>query len=195
MESTHQSLLDLFLELQALDRIPRMGYSMRGMADPESVSEHSFHLSTLAWGLSMSLPELDRLRVLELALVHDLPEVRTGDLPRTVSRYLPREVKAAAERAVAAELLAPLGDHGPALLDEYQAAETPEARFVSVCDKLQLLIKVAAYEHWGAGGLGEFGEALDRFDDGGFEPVRRLVDELRTWRRDHGLDQRPGAPI
>lgn len=180
MPKTHQELLDLLLELQALDRVPRSGYSMRGMVNPESVSEHTFHIVFLAWSLVRELPELDALRVLELALVHDLPEVRTGDLPRTATPYFPPGAKAAAELQVARELLAPLGERASDLLAEYQAGETPEARFVSVCDKLQLLVKVAAYQRWGTGNLQELAATIDRFDDGGFEPVRRLVEQLRT---------------
>ena len=179
MPKKNDDLFDLLLELQALDRLPRTGYAMRGMVDSESLSEHSFHITFLAWALAQELPELDRLRVLELALVHDLPEVRTGDLPRTANQYLPVGAKAAAELAVARQLLAPLGERSVELLAEYQAGETAEARFVSVCDKLQLLIKVAAYQSWGVGNLDELAATIDRFDDGGFEPVRRLVDRLR----------------
>lgn len=180
MPKTHQELLDLLLELQALDRVPRSGYALRGMVGPETVSEHSFHIVFLAWALAREIPELDRLRVLELALVHDLPEVRTGDLPRTANAYFPTGAKAAAERQVARDLLAPLGEDAGDLLAEYQAGETPEARLVSVCDKLQLLVKVAAYEDWGTGNLDDLAATIEHFDDGGFEPVRRLVEKLRT---------------
>lgn len=180
----NQTLLDALLELQALDRVPRSGYFLRGITDPESVSEHTFHLVFLAWTLAESLPDLDRLRVLELALVHDIAEVRTGDLPRTAARYLPPGAKAAAEMEASREILAPLGDRGSDLLAEYQAGESTEARFVSICDKLQLLIKVMVYERWGAGGLGEFRQLLESFPDGGFAPVRNLVDALKKRRQE-----------
>ena len=179
----NHSLLDLLSELQALDRVPRSGYSLRGVAEPESVSEHSFHTSFLAWALAAEEPELDRLRVVELALVHDLAEVRTGDLPRTAARYLPAGAKATAELAAARELLAPLGDRAADLFAEYQAGETPAARFVGACDKLQLLIKAATYERWGARGLDEFWTHLEGFGDGGFASISRVLEELRA-RRD-----------
>lgn len=185
--SINSSLLDLILELQSLDNVPRMGYNLRGIRDPESVSEHSFHLLFLVWTLALELPDIDRLKALELAMVHDLPEVRTGDLPRTVTRYFPPGVKAASELAVAADLLAPLGNRGVDLMREYQNKQTIEARFVSCCDKLQLLLKVAMYERWGAGGLDEFNAALDTFSDEGFAPVQRIVQELKLWRQRQGL--------
>ena len=47
MRHANASLLDLLLELQTLDRVPRSGYFLRGISDCESVSEHTFHLDTL----------------------------------------------------------------------------------------------------------------------------------------------------
>ena len=178
----NQSLLDLLLELQALDRVSRAGYSLRGVAEPESVSEHAFHTTFLAWALAGEEPDLDRARVVELALIHDLAEVRTGDLPRTAARYLPDGAKASAEQAAAHELLAPLGEQGTERLAEYQAGETAEARFVATCDKLQLLIKAAVYEHWGARGLGEFWTNLEGLSGGDFASIDRVLEELKARR-------------
>lgn len=182
MHGKNESFLDLLKELQALDRVPRSGYSLRGVSDPESVSEHSFHILFLAWALAEEEPHLDRTRVMELALIHDLPEVRTGDLPRTAAHYLPPGAKAGAEMAVAQDLLAPLGTRGTELLAEYQAKETPEARFVSTCDKLQLMIKARVYEEWGNGNTGSFSRHLDDFADGGFPSVRKLLDAMKAER-------------
>ena len=179
----NSSLLDLLQELQALDRVPRAGYSLRGIAEPESVSEHAFHVTFLAWTLAAEEPGLDRLKTVELALVHDLAEVRTGDLPRTAARYLPAGAKSTAEMAAAQDLLAPLGDRAVELFAEYQAGETPEARFVAACDKLQLLIKASVYEKWGSRGLDEFWANLEDFADGGFESIGKVLAELKT-RRD-----------
>jgi len=181
----NQSVLDVFLELQILDRVPRSGYFLRGVTDPESVSEHTFHTTFLAWALAAEEPQLDRLRVMELCLVHDLAEVRTGDLPRTAAGYLPAGAKAQAERAAARDLLAPLGDQTEKLLAEYQAGETAEARFVGICDKVQLLIKALVYEGWGAKGLREFWIHTETLTDGGFDSIRRILSELRA-RHDAG---------
>lgn len=175
----HEHLLDLLVELQALDRVPRIGYSLRGIVEPESVSEHVFHLSFLVWSLGRRIDGLDLLRALELALLHDLAEVRFGDLPRTAAHYLPEGAKATAERRAMRDLLAPLGDDAGDLLKEYQAGDSLEARFVSVCDKLQLILKARVYEEWGSASLAEFRDSLETFDDGGFAPVRELADALR----------------
>lgn len=171
------------MELQALDKLPRVGYSLRGVAEPESVSEHIFHLTFLVWALGREVPDIDLARAMELTLIHDLAEVRFGDLPRTAAHYLPAGAKASAERAAMADLLAPLPG-ADELLVEYQDQDSSEARFVAICDKLQLRLKAWVYESWGNTALGGLtGDGLDDLDDGGFEPVRRLIDELRLRRK------------
>jgi 5'-deoxynucleotidase YfbR-like HD superfamily hydrolase len=174
------TLLDLLLEVQTLDRVPRMGFPLRGVVEGESVTEHSWHVAFLVWTLGSRLPDLDLARAFAIALVHDLAEVRIGDLPMTAGRYFPPGVKRAAEAAAMAEMLAPLAGTQPDLYAEYAAAETLEARLVKACDKLQLMLKVATYEHWGAGGLGEFWQNEENFRDYGIAPVREVFLALKA---------------
>lgn len=183
-----ESLAEMLLELQALDRVPRMGYALRGVTEPESVAEHTFHVALLVWSMAEQLPEVDTKRAMELALLHDLAEVRTGDLPMTAARYWPEGSKKAAEEAANRELLAPLGAPAEQLSHEMAERTSAEARLVKACDKVQLLLKVTAYEHWGAGGLAEFWANGDNFPPSGFEPVDRLVAELRELRSRLHLD-------
>ena len=177
------NLLDLLLELQVLDRVPRSGFVLRGVAEPESVTEHSWHVLFLVWSLGAQIPGMDIARAVEIALVHDLAELRIGDLPRTSAHYFPEGAKKAAEAAAMADVLAPLPARAQELYAEYQAAATPEARLVKACDKLQLMLKVAVYERWGEGALAEFWDNPDNFPDGGFAPVAEIFAALRE-RRD-----------
>jgi putative hydrolase of HD superfamily len=179
----NDTLLDLFLELQILDKIPRSGYMLRGVADPESVTEHSWHVLFLVWTLGARIDGLDVARAVEIALVHDLAELRIGDLPRTANRYFPEGAKKTAEMAAMEDVLGPLSGRALGLYEEYQQGTTPEARLVKACDKLQLMLKVAVYERWGTGALSEFWQNPDNFPDGGFEPVRELFEELLRYRK------------
>ena len=157
-----------------------MGFAVRGVDRPESIAEHSWHVAFLVLALAPSIAGIDVRRALELAIVHDLAELRLGDLPRTAARYLPAGAKKAAERAALEEILAPLGERGSALTAEYEAAETPEARLVKGCDKLQLMLKVAVYQRWGTGGgLAEFWNEPSNFEDGGFVEIREIFAALR----------------
>jgi putative hydrolase of HD superfamily len=189
----NDTLLDLLLELQILDRVPRSGYVLRGVDGPESVSEHSWHVVFLVWALGPRIEGLDVARAVEIALIHDLAELRVGDLPRTATRYFPEGAKKQAESAALAEILAPLSERTRELYAEYQAGETPEARLVKACDKLQLMLKVTVYESWGARGLAEFWRNPDNFPDLGFGPVRELFEHLRR-RREAGNPPPGGLP-
>jgi putative hydrolase of HD superfamily len=175
----NDTLLDLLLEAQTLDRVPRMGYVLRGVSRPESVAEHSWHVAFLVAALAPQIPEIDRARALEMALLHDLAELRTGDLPLTVARYFPGGSKDAAETAALDEILAPFTEAARGLLADYRAKASPEARLVKACDKLQMMIKVAVYQRWGDGALDEFWGNPGNFEDWGFAVVRDLFDELR----------------
>lgn len=179
----NDTLLDLLLEAQALDRVDRAGYALRGVADPESVAEHSYHVALAVWLLAPKDAAIDCGHAVAIALLHDLAEVRTGDLPRTAARYLPPGAKAAAERAAFAELAAPAGERAVALFAEYLDGATREARFVRACDKLQLMVKVLAYERSGSGALAEFWANPANFPDTAeFPLLGELVAELRAKR-------------
>jgi len=175
-------LLDLLLEAQTLDRIPRSGFVLRGVTDPESVAEHTWHVLFLVWALGPRIEGIDVGRAMEIALIHDLAELRIGDLPRTSVHYFPKGAKKAAEAAAMADILAPLPAHSRDLFEEYEHGETPEARFVKSCDKLQLMLKVTMYERWGDGALAEFWDNPENFPDGGFPAVQELFEQLRARR-------------
>jgi len=190
----NESVVDLLLEVQALDRVPRLGYLLRGVSDAESISEHSWQVALLCWIIAAEEPAVDAGKALEMALIHDLAELRLGDLPRTAAHYLPPDAKKTAETAAAREILAPLGERPLLLFAEYEQGSSPEARLVKACDKLQLMLKVSVYESWGAGGLGEFWANSDNFPDGGFTAIRDIFDQLRQRRATAERSTRPTGP-
>lgn len=186
MRGPNQTLLDLLLELQTLDRVPRSGYFLRGISDCESIAEHSFHLATIVWLLAEREPGIDRTKALELAMVHDLAELRIGDLPRTAMNYFAPGAKHEAERRAVADILAPAPEWTRALYLEYESKASAEARFVRACDRLQLMMKASVYEQWGHGGLAEFWENPANFPDSEFASVLELFEALRSWRERAG---------
>jgi putative hydrolase of HD superfamily len=172
----------MLLEVQQLDRVARLGFSLRGVPDPESVTEHSWHLAFLVWSLAPQVPKLDTARALEMAIIHDLAELRLGDLPLTASHYLPPGAKNEAEHKALSDLAAPLGDRASGILGEYHQGVSLEARMVKACDKLQMMLKVTAYERTGSRGLSEFWDNPGNFPDHGIGPIDELVSELRNRR-------------
>ncbi len=139
---TDRELLEEALGLKELDRA---GWKRVGVTNPESVADHSFGVALAA--LVLAPPHLDRARLLGMALVHDLAEVRVGDI--TPHDGVPREEKRRRESVAAHEMFA----HRPDLLAlwaEAEAAETEEARFLKTLDRLDLRLTAERYGARGA---------------------------------------------
>ncbi len=157
--------LDLLIDAARMKRLPRTGWLMRGVPSPESLAGHSHGVSlTALLLLDLVEADLDRARVLSMAILHDLPECRTGDLPTPAGRSLPRGAKAAMETAIFDELAAGAGDpeRWRDLWREFEAAETPEARLVRDADKLDMFVQALLYRRAGHGEVDQF---WDRRDD------------------------------
>lgn len=130
----------LLLEGMALKALDRAGWLRVGVERPESVAAHSWGVALLA--LLRCPPDLDLSRVLALALIHDLPEVRAGDI--TPHDGLSREEKARREEEAARGIFAA----HPALLAlwrEYAENQTPEARYVHALDRLDMGLQAQVY--------------------------------------------------
>ena len=132
--------LDALLAGLPLKHVARAGWLRVGISRPESVAAHSWGICFLV--LQLCPPELDRGRCLALATLHDLPEVEVGDL--TPHDGVSKADKHAREDAAARDLLT----HRPdllALVREYMAQDTPEARFVRELDKLDMALQALIY--------------------------------------------------
>jgi hypothetical protein len=60
------ALLPLYMRLATLKLLPRTGWLQRGIAQPESVAEHTFGVATLALLIGEHYPALDRGQMLAL---------------------------------------------------------------------------------------------------------------------------------
>ena len=112
----------------------------------ENSAEHSWHLVLLALVLREHVAaEVDLLRVLEMLAVHDLVEIDAGDTfaydPAHQATQAAREV-AAADR-IFGLLPGDQAGHFRALWDEFEAQQTPEARFANAVDRFQPLLQNA----------------------------------------------------
>ena len=97
----------------------------------------------MAWLVMNLCPDdLDTERALKLALVHDLPEVIAGDI--TPHDGITKAEKRHLEADAAAQLFAGRPDLN-ALWREYDAGDTPEARFVKECDALDMALQALRY--------------------------------------------------
>ncbi|NUT54251.1 MAG: HD domain-containing protein [Saccharothrix sp.] len=126
----------------------RAGWWHAGVRDPESVAEHSARVAQLA-ALIAAEEGADPARASFLALWHDTQETRTGDLPHTVSGYLAKPDP----RAITADQTANLPERSRRTVrdavEEYEAADTAEARCARDADKLEMLLQAVEYRDTG----------------------------------------------
>ena len=133
-------------EWLGLKHVLREGWVRAGVESPESVAAHSWGMSVLAMHLCPD--ELDKMRVLEMCLVHDLPEVEVGDLTPHDDTSTKSE-----DEHLAMQRLAP---HWLGLFEEYEAGLTEEAKFVKYLDKLDMALMARIYEDSQGLDLSEF---------------------------------------
>jgi putative hydrolase of HD superfamily len=142
--------LEALIEAVRLKRLARAGWVRVGVPGPESVAAHSWGVSLLV--VAFASPAI-REKALMYAALHDLPEVRVGDL--TPADGVSRDEKHRRERvamvSLAPELLA--------IWDDYEAQADDAARFVRECDRLDMAIQALAYHREGAVGMREFVES------------------------------------
>ncbi|MBW2108190.1 MAG: HD domain-containing protein [Deltaproteobacteria bacterium] len=147
-----EAIVDLLFEARILKELPRSGYHFLG-AGRETVAEHSFLVTVVGFVLSCMHPDVNRLKLLEMCLVHDLAESRTGDLNSVQKKYV-----VADERKAEKDLCKSLafGTHMADLFAEFHACRTQEAKLAHDADQIALLLELKALkdtghkgpEHW-----------------------------------------------
>lgn len=130
----------------------RSGWVMRGVRGPESVADHSWGTAYLAL-VYCDAAGVDRARALEIATVHDLAEAVTGDVATRVAGLdEPEGVAAKRAREMAAidrllsEFPVSVAERLRRAWEEYEARETPVARFVRDMNLLDMCIQATIYE-------------------------------------------------
>lgn len=128
-------------ELQKVERVIRVHQSDRW----ENDQEHSYSLAMLAWYIceTNKLP-LDREKVFQYALAHDLVEVYAGDTylyseDRTLLDSKPERERQAAERLIQEFPEIPMLH---AAISGYVTKADPESRFVYALDKIEPVLKI-----------------------------------------------------
>lgn len=146
--------LDRLVEVLGLKGITRAGWVRAEIAQPESVADHSHGVAVLA--LLLLPPELDRERALSFAILHDLPEIRCGDI--TPHDGISASEKHAREAAALTGLTAglPRGDEIRALHRAYERQACAESRFVRQLDRLEMALQAVAYARAGHRELAPF---------------------------------------
>lgn len=134
----------LVREAFALKGLDRAGWVRVGVPRPESVAAHSWGVALLA--LLRCPPELDRHKLLVMAILHDLAEAWVGDI--TPHDGVDRIEKRRREAEAIEELLA---DHPElrAVWEEAERGESDEARFLKDLDREDMRAQARLYAEAG----------------------------------------------
>jgi putative hydrolase of HD superfamily len=117
----------------------------------ENSAEHSWHLLLIVLIMrEYGASNIDWMRVLEMAVVHDLVEIDAGDTFAydTDAHTTKAEREFTAADRIFGLLPSDQREHFRGVWEEFEAQETPEARFANAVDRLQPLLQNA---HSGGG--------------------------------------------
>ncbi|MCD5329793.1 HD family hydrolase [Chromobacterium piscinae] len=141
-----QNIVDFVLELDKLKQVTRKTRVLNSDRY-ENSAEHSWQIALLASSLApYAVEAVDMDRVVAMLLVHDIGEIETGDT--IVYAESGWEERKAQELACVTRIFGMLpaeqGQRLLALWNEFEAAETAEARFAHAADRaMPVLLNLA----------------------------------------------------
>ena len=135
--------MKFILEIDKLKQITRQSY-ITGAGRKETDTDHSWHLAMMCALLSEYANEkIDVLKTMVMVLIHDIVEIDAGD----TYAYDAAGNESKRQREVqAAERIFHLLPEDQALYlrqlwEEFEAQDTPEARFANTLDKIQPILQ------------------------------------------------------
>ena len=134
-----RKLLDALLVAERLKDTTRHCYTSRGRH--ESVAEHSWMMTLMAFFLRDEFPEADMDKVIRMCIIHDLGEAFTGDIPafdKTAEHEKTEETRLG---SWVSSLPEPYSTEMTALYREMAERKTPEARIYKAIDGLEAVIQ------------------------------------------------------
>jgi putative hydrolase of HD superfamily len=169
-----------------LKGLDRTGWIMQRVPKPESVAEHIFRTTLLAMVFAKGM-HVDQLKLMKMALIHDVGEALTGDIVtdrgRSVDRTLRRK-KMAKELSAVKRIFSLTGQHEYiALFKELEEGKTAEAKLVDQIDKLEMVLQAYEYESKYKVDLEEFYQTgFVRLKDRRFRKILRTLYSSRPKR-------------
>ena len=147
-----QALFDFFVQTQKLKEVKRSGWALRGIKNGEHVSDHSFSVALMAYVFAKR-KGLNEEKAIKMALVHDVFEVLTGDIPTRLkeeNQPIKNSEKKEAEEKALKEILKPLDEKLRkeifSLWEEFEEGKSREAVLVRELDKLDMALQGFVYE-------------------------------------------------
>jgi len=185
-----KKIIDFIHELGVLKNTKRTGWQWRGITNCESIADHSYRVIILSMLLGDLMAEngedVDMEKLLRMATLHEICEVRIGDIPFPAVKYIGKDIKKRAESEAVRDMTSQFGRVGKRysqLFDEFEMGQTIEAKIVKAADKLEMMVQAWEYELCGHKGLRDFFENNSTFEDIEFnEFLGKISKKLREMR-------------
>jgi putative hydrolase of HD superfamily len=138
MSKVNKNIANFLFEVGMLSKTPRSGFHFLGSGE-QSVAEHSNRVVYIAYALAMIEGDTDALKVIKMALLHDLPEARTSDLNYVHQKYAEADEDKAVKEL--AETL-PFGKDIADTLAEYKERKSKESLLAKDADNLEWILSL-----------------------------------------------------
>lgn len=134
-----RELLNALSVAETLKDTTRHCYTKKGRH--ESVAEHSWMMTLMAFFMRDEFPEADMNKVIRMCIIHDLGECFTGDIPTFDKTRQDEKTEDNLLLRWVTSLPKPYCDEMIALYDEMAKRETTEAKIYKAIDGLEALIQ------------------------------------------------------
>lgn len=156
--------MDIESLITVLTNVPRTGWLIRGVEQPETVADHILGTMFLSMLFEDANPEKESEGMLVMSLIHDIAEVYTGDLTPRTKKYISKANPGTSyidfeteyfERVM--DLLPPKAkDFLMGTWKEFSEKKTERAVRVHIIDVVEMLSQACEYEKTGQRKLDEF---------------------------------------
>lgn len=160
METLNKRIKNIFEKceiFQKLKLLPRTGWLLSGIANPESVADHTFLTTLLVYFMACEIKhynnencnknlfDVDIYRAVTMANIHELGEAMIGDITPYMSKYIKN--KEAIEKEAVSNVL--IGDgfekNAVTLFNDFIDMDSNEAILVRAADKIEMMIQYKIY--------------------------------------------------
>lgn len=134
-----RALLEILEVAERLKDATRHCYTSKGRH--ESVAEHSWMMTLMAFFLREEFPDVNMDKVIEMCIIHDLGEAFTGDIPAFDKTSADEETEEALLYGWVKSLPEPFAGKMLALYEEMAKRETKEAKVYKAIDGMEAVIQ------------------------------------------------------
>lgn len=134
-----RKLLEALNVAERLKDTTRHCYTRNGRQ--ESVAEHSWMMTLMAFFMKDEFPEADMDKVIKMCIIHDLGEAFTGDIPTFEKTSANEELEEELLYSWLKSLPKNYADEMLSLYDEMEKRKTVEAKVYKAIDGLEALVQ------------------------------------------------------